>query len=137
MRIQRFQEELKAQVRTLEILSKNVRQELDKAKAELRDLPDARRKAAALAAALANEEELKQRVERMDTKLASALAMEAALRRERDGLLDWKVGLELGLPELVGPSQVIRGEMRASLSLSLSLSLCVCVCVCVCSCVPT
>jgi hypothetical protein len=96
-------------VRTLEILSKNQRQELDKAKAQLRDLPDARRKAAALDTARASEDELKQRVERMEARLAAALESEAVLRRERDSLLDWKVGLELGLPELGGPAQVVRG----------------------------
>ncbi len=104
-----MQDELKAQVRTLEILSKNQRQELDKAKAQLRDLPDARRKAAALDTARASEDELKQRVERMEARLAAALESEAVLRRERDSLLDWKVGLELGLPELGGPAQVVRG----------------------------
>jgi len=104
-----LQDELKAQVRTLEILSKNQRQELDKAKAQLRDLPDARRKAAALDTARASEDELKQRVERMEARLAAALESEAVLRRERDSLLDWKVGLELGLPELGGPAQVVRG----------------------------
>ncbi len=96
-------------MRTLEILSKNQRQELDKAKAQLRDLPDARRKAAALDTARASEDELKQRVERMEARLAAALESEAVLRRERDTLLDWKVGLELGLPELGGPAQVVRG----------------------------
>ena len=96
-------------MRTLEILSKNQRQELDKAKAQLRDLPDARRKAAALDTARASEDELKQRVERMEARLAAALESEAVLRRERDSLLDWKVGLELGLPELGGPAQVVRG----------------------------
>ena len=96
-------------MRTLEILSKNQRHELDKAKAQLRDLPDARRKAAALDTARASEDELKQRVERMEARLAAALESEAVLRRERDSLLDWKVGLELGLPELGGPAQVVRG----------------------------
>ena len=123
-------------MRTLEILSKSMRQELDKAKVELRDLPDARKKAAGLAAALASQEELKQRTERMEAKLASALEMEAALRRERDALLDWKVGLELGLPELVGPSQVVRGELLASCVLascvlaSCMLASCMLECVC-------
>ena len=43
----------------------------------------------------------------MEARLA--LESEAVLRRERDSLLDWKVGLELGLPELGGPAQVVRG----------------------------
>ena len=75
----------------------------------MRDLPDARRKAAALDTAQASENELKQRVERMEARLAAALETEAVLLRERDSLLDWKVGLKLGLPELGGPAQVVRG----------------------------
>jgi hypothetical protein len=31
------------------------------------------------------------------------------VRRPRDSLLEWKLGLELGLPELSGPSDVVRG----------------------------
>ena len=44
-----------------------------------------------------------------DMEARLALESEAVLRRERDSLLDWKVGLELGLPELGGPAQVVRG----------------------------
>ena len=43
----------------------------------------------------------------MEARLA--LESEAVLRRDRDSLRDWKVGLELGLPELGGPAQVVRG----------------------------
>ena len=44
-----------------------------------------------------------------DMEARLALESESVLRRERDSLLDWKVGLELGLPELGGPAQVVRG----------------------------
>ncbi len=44
-----------------------------------------------------------------DMEARLALESEAVMRRERDSLLDWKVGLELGLPELGGPAQVVRG----------------------------
>ncbi len=53
--------------------------------------------------------ELKERLERVESKLGSVVASEAALARERDTLISWKLGVQLGLPELAGPSQVVGG----------------------------
>jgi hypothetical protein len=45
----------------------------------------------------------------VEAKLCSVVESEAALARERDALISWKLGLQLGLPELAGPSQVVGG----------------------------
>ena len=100
--------DLQAQVKSLEVALKHHRAELETTKSEAREVPELRRKAAQLNMTLAREEELAQRVERVENKLADALENEASLRRERDALQHWKVGLEVGLPELAGPTQVVQ-----------------------------
>jgi len=54
----------------------------------------------------ASEEDLRQRLALVNTQLTTALENEAILRRDRDSLQLWKVGVEVGLPELEGPAQV-------------------------------
>jgi len=54
----------------------------------------------------ASEEELRQRLALVNMQLTTALENEAVLRRDRDSLQLWKVGVEVGLPELEGPAQV-------------------------------
>jgi hypothetical protein len=58
------------------------------------------------------EDEKTQRLAVVEQRYAEALEREAALRHERDSLVEWKVGVELGLPELCGPMQVVQGYRR-------------------------
>lgn len=66
-------QELSEQVTSLEVLRKHLTRDLEKAKADLHDLPDLRKKAAAFADALAREDELKRRLERVNEKLSQSL----------------------------------------------------------------
>lgn len=96
-------------VKCLELSLKHLRQDWEKTKADSRELPELRKKAALLANSMTAHEEAQERLQRLETKLASVLETEAQLRRELAAVHEWKLGLELGLPELAGPSDAVRG----------------------------